>query len=124
MIPNLTKSNLADKKNSDAMSNVAMTNVTPSTVAAVTPTLTPVPTKVVATVTSSAVKPTPILPPQNMDNGPKIAGATYTVVAGDYLWEIAERAYGDGYKWVDIARANNLSNPDLIFVGAKFTLPR
>lgn len=128
VIPNLTKSNLADKKNSDATSNVAMTNVTPSTVATVTPTLSPSPTKTeptkVMAVATETAKPTPILPPANIDNGPKIASNTYTVVAGDYLWEIAQRAYGDAYKWVDIAKANNLSNPDLIFVGTKLTLPR
>lgn len=49
---------------------------------------------------------------------------SYTVVLGDSLWDIAIRAYGDGYKWVEIAKANNLSNPDLIHPGNEFTLPR
>jgi putative chitinase len=53
-----------------------------------------------------------------------ITGDTYTVVKGDYLWNIAVRAYGDGYKWVDIAKANNLTNPDLIFSGNVLQLPR
>jgi peptidoglycan endopeptidase LytE len=53
-----------------------------------------------------------------------ITGGNYTVVKGDYLWEIAIRAYGDGYKWVDIASANHLSNPDLIFSGNVLKLPR
>lgn len=48
----------------------------------------------------------------------------YVVEAGDTLWDIAQRAYGDGYRWVDISRANNLVNPDLIYVGTKLTLPR
>jgi len=43
-----------------------------------------------------------------------ISGATYTVVRGDNLWNIAVRAYGDGYRWVDIAQENELANPDLI----------
>ncbi|HEX7042968.1 MAG TPA: LysM peptidoglycan-binding domain-containing protein, partial [Patescibacteria group bacterium] len=47
--------------------------------------------------------------------GSSISGNTYTVTKGDDLWNIAVRAYGDGYKWVDIAKANNLSNPGLIF---------
>ena len=48
----------------------------------------------------------------------------YTVVAGDSLWKIAIAQYNDGYKWVEIARANKLSNPDLIYPGNKFVLPR
>jgi len=31
---------------------------------------------------------------------------TYTVVSGDTLWELAEAAYGDGARWVDILNAN------------------
>jgi len=53
-----------------------------------------------------------------------IAGATYTVVHGDSLWEIAVRAYGDGYQWVNIARENNLTNPNVIHAGNVLTLPR
>lgn len=53
-----------------------------------------------------------------------ISGDSYTVVHGDNLWDIAVRAYGDGYKWVDIAKANNLKNPNVIHAGNVFTLPR
>lgn len=53
-----------------------------------------------------------------------ITGDTYTVVHGDDLWHIAVRAYGDGYQWVNIAKANNLSNPNMIFNGNVLTLPR
>jgi nucleoid-associated protein YgaU len=58
------------------------------------------------------------------DVGETISGGTYTVVRGDNLWDIAVRAYGDGYKWVEIARENNLVNPDLIHAGNILTLPR
>lgn len=53
-----------------------------------------------------------------------VSGATYTVVKGDNLWDIAVRAYGDGYKWVEIAKENKLANPTLIHPGNVFTLPR
>jgi len=33
-----------------------------------------------------------------------ITSNTYTVVKGDFLWDIAIRTYGDGYRWVDIAK--------------------
>jgi len=58
------------------------------------------------------------------DETNKIEGEQYTVARGDSLWDIAVRAYGDGYRWVDIARANNLDNPDIIHAGNVFTLPR
>lgn len=53
-----------------------------------------------------------------------ISGGTYTVVAGDNLWDIAVRAYGDGYRWVDIAEENDLSNPNLIHRGNILAIPR
>lgn len=53
-----------------------------------------------------------------------ISGATYTAVPGDSLWNIAVRAYGDGYRWVDIAQENELVNPDLIHAGNVLVLPR
>lgn len=53
-----------------------------------------------------------------------IENDTYTVVKGDTLWDIAVRAYGDGYKWTEIAEANNLKNPDIIHSGNILVLPR
>ncbi len=53
-----------------------------------------------------------------------IAGETYAVVHGDSLWNISVRAYGDGYKWTLVAKANNLKNPNLIFAGNVLVLPR
>lgn len=54
----------------------------------------------------------------------KITGNSYVVKEGDSLWDIAVRAYGDGYKWVEIAETNKLENPDIIFQGTNLTLPR
>lgn len=42
---------------------------------------------------------------------------TYTVKSGDTLWAIAKKFYGDGSKYQYIAKLNNLSNPNLIYVG-------
>ena len=53
-----------------------------------------------------------------------ITGNSYTVVKGDCLWNIAVRAYGDGFKWVEIAKANNLANPQIIHRGNVFKIPR
>ncbi|MCL4397564.1 LysM peptidoglycan-binding domain-containing protein [Patescibacteria group bacterium] len=53
-----------------------------------------------------------------------ITGNSYTVVHGDNLWDIAVRAYGDGFKWTQIAQANHLANPEIIHAGNVFTIPR
>ena len=58
----------------------------------------------------------------NIDN--PITSATYEVEKGDSLWKIAVRAYGDGYKWVDIAKENKLAFPNLIHTGNILVLPR
>ncbi|PIV09304.1 hypothetical protein COS31_03555 [Candidatus Roizmanbacteria bacterium CG02_land_8_20_14_3_00_36_15] len=53
----------------------------------------------------------------------KINVAIYITQKGDYLWKIAEEAYGSGYNAYDIAIANKISNPNLIFSGTKLVLP-
>lgn len=59
-----------------------------------------------------------------IENQNPITGTSYTVVKGDYLWSIAVRAYGDGYKWTEIAKVNDLANPSMIFSGNVLKLPR
>lgn len=54
----------------------------------------------------------------------KVESDKYTVAKGDSLWSISVRAYGDGYKWVNVAKANKLTNPNKIHVGNVLTLPR
>lgn len=43
-----------------------------------------------------------------------ITGSSYIIKRGDTLWSIAERRYNNGYRWVDIAKANNLTTPGVI----------
>lgn len=53
-----------------------------------------------------------------------ITTATYETVKGDSLWKIAVRAYGDGYKWSEIAKANKIKTPNIIYSGNILVLPR
>jgi nucleoid-associated protein YgaU len=50
----------------------------------------------------------------------------YTIVSGDTLWKIAEKAYGDGNKYTAIVVVNKevIKNPDLIFPGQKIRIPK
>lgn len=79
----------------------------------------------------STATPTPVAQispqPQQGAAPQTINSDTYTVVRGDHLWGIAVRAYGDGYQWVRIWRANKAviaNHPDLIYVGQTVTIPR
>ncbi|MCL4365948.1 LysM peptidoglycan-binding domain-containing protein [Patescibacteria group bacterium] len=56
--------------------------------------------------------------------GPRIEGDKYTVVEEDWLSKIAGRAYGDISAFERIAKANNISNPDLIEPGTVLVIPR
>lgn len=80
-----------------------------------------------ASTTSNMVQAPPAVEnaqPQVVDSYSKITGDTYVVVHGDDLWDIAVRAYGDGFRWMDIAKANNLSNPSLIHGDNVLKIPR
>jgi len=83
-------------------------------------------------------EPTPLPPVSIEDNGGAIAGGpqvypesvapaggqqTYTIKKGDTLWSIANRVYGNGQKWVDIAQANPSVDPQKLAVGQTIVLP-
>lgn len=77
------------------------------------------------TVTKKEIKPTITEKKQvSTKNNQVITGSIYTVIQGDTLWNIAENKYNSGYRWVDIQKANNLTNPDLLLVGTKLILPK
>lgn len=112
-------------------------SVTPSTAPTMKPSVAPTasiaptkqPTPTPTRVPTQAAKPTTVAqitqPVAKPTQAPvTIKGEEYTVVSGDNLWTIAERAYADGYKWTEIAKANNLVNPDIIHPGNKLRLPR
>lgn len=48
----------------------------------------------------------------------------YTVKEGDTLFTIAEKYYADGYKYPEIAKANNLTNVDQIEIGQILQIPK
>lgn len=47
----------------------------------------------------------------------------HTVKQGDTLWDLADKHYGDGSKWRDIAKANNITDPRRLQIGANLTIP-
>lgn len=51
---------------------------------------------------------------------------TYVVKKGDCLWNIAKNVYKNPLKWRLIYKANKgkIKNPDLIYPGQKFKIPR
>ncbi|MBI2765422.1 MAG: LysM peptidoglycan-binding domain-containing protein [Chloroflexi bacterium] len=70
------------------------------------------------------------------DSAPEQATLTatsYTVVAGDSLWAIAERLLGDGFRWTELWTLNqhrqmpdgrSFTNPNLIYAGWTLDLPQ
>ena len=58
------------------------------------------------------------------DSGTGASSArSYTVQAGDTLWGISSRFYGDGSLYLRLAAANSLKNPNLLTVGQTLTIP-
>ena len=49
---------------------------------------------------------------------------THKVVKGEDLWKIAEKYYGSGYNWVDIAAENKIANPDMVLADQELVLPK
>lgn len=72
---------------------------------------------------STTASATPMITPGKKEEGSEEDGV-YTIKEGDTLWDISIQVYGDGYGWVQIAQANNLPNPDLIYPGTELTIPQ
>ena len=61
---------------------------------------------------------------QEEDVSPENLPGKYTVKENDTLFIIADKYYKDGYKFTEIAKANNLSNVDQIEVGQVLEIPK
>jgi LysM repeat protein len=48
---------------------------------------------------------------------------THIVAAGDTLWYVAKRYLGNGNRFTEIAKLNDIKNPDNIIVGQQLKLP-
>ncbi len=64
------------------------------------------------------------IPANEIVKNNSITGNRYVVIKGDSLWNIAVRAYGDGFRWTQIAKTNNIVNPNLIHPGNVLKIPR
>jgi surface antigen len=56
-------------------------------------------------------------------SGGSLGNRYYTVVRGDTLWGIAKRFYGNGSRYPEIAKANNIADPDIIHIGQVLLIP-
>jgi nucleoid-associated protein YgaU len=70
-----------------------------------TPTPTPISTKAQSTTPTPKPTITPTVTASNNNNNQ----GSYVVQAGDSLWKIAEKVYGNGFDWDKINQANHLS---------------
>ena len=52
----------------------------------------------------------------------KPSGQNYTVKRGDCLWNIAKKYYGNGTKYKEIAKLNNIKSPYIIYPGQKLKI--
>lgn len=69
--------------------------------------------KPTATNTKPIAKTTKPRPATNAPSPPK----SHKVVRGDTLWALCKRYLGDGSKYPEIAKKNNIKNPNLIYPG-------
>jgi len=52
----------------------------------------------------------------------KSINTTHVVTSGENLYKIAQKEYGDGSKWVDIATKNGITSPYTIYASQKLVL--
>ena len=47
----------------------------------------------------------------------------YTIKEGDTLWDLADKNYGDGSRWQEIAKVNKITDPRTLQIGANILIP-
>ena len=52
----------------------------------------------------------------------RVTPRSYTVRKGDTLWAVAQRFYGDGTRWKDLARRNGVADPRQLPIGKVLVL--
>lgn len=60
---------------------------------------------------------------QSIVNEKTLENIEHMVKYGDTLYGISKRYYGDGYKYDVIAKFNNISNPNLIYINQRIIIP-
>ena len=48
---------------------------------------------------------------------------SHVVAPGDNFWDIAEKIYGDGFKWKGLSEANPEYKPEALPVGVTLKVP-
>lgn len=61
---------------------------------------------------------------QQADVSPDNLPGKYTVKEGDTLFSVAEKYYNDGYKYTEIAKANNLEDVNQLTAGQVLDIPK
>lgn len=54
---------------------------------------------------------------------PSKQAKSYLVKKGDTLWDLADKNLGDGSRWREIAKLNNVTDPRKLQIGAKLKFP-
>lgn len=75
------------------------------------------------TTTSSASNINPDLSTPNQSTNPVKPAREHTIVKGDTLWDLAQKFYGNPYKWTTIANANQNPDPYKLQIGRKLVIP-
>ena len=75
--------------------------------------------------TAPAEKPKATVDPPTRETSTAPKTSTYTVKAGDCLWNIAKKHLGDGSRYIEIYNLNKdkIKNPNLIYPGQVLTMP-
>ena len=95
----------------------------PAPAAVPTPAPAPTPAPVQASAAPAPVQAAPPASPPATSNAVKAPGVWYKVRWGDTLWDLSIAYYRTPWLYGNIAKANKLSNPDLIISGTWIYIP-